>query len=78
MTHSYRVFYCFLVCFFVLIQGINYLHNEAPVKVIHRDLKSKNGKDSICSSIGSNCLMISKKVRLKFEGMTHHAKLFCK
>lgn len=22
--------------------GINYLHNEAPVKVIHRDLKSKN------------------------------------
>jgi len=23
--------------------GMNYLHNEAPVKVIHRDLKSKNG-----------------------------------
>lgn len=22
--------------------GINYLHNEAKVKVIHRDLKSKN------------------------------------
>ncbi|XP_077978736.1 mitogen-activated protein kinase kinase kinase 20-like [Glandiceps talaboti] len=22
--------------------GVNYLHNEAPVKVIHRDLKSKN------------------------------------
>ena len=59
----------FFVClFFVLIQGINYLHNEAPVKVIHRDLKSKNGKDSIklCSRISSNCLMISKKVRLKF------------
>jgi len=24
--------------------GMNYLHNEAPIKVIHRDLKSKNGK----------------------------------
>jgi hypothetical protein len=23
---------------------MNYLHAEAPVKVIHRDLKSKNGK----------------------------------
>ena len=24
---------------------MNYLHYEAPVTVIHRDLKSKNGKD---------------------------------
>ena len=24
--------------------GMNYLHEEAPVTVIHRDLKSKNGK----------------------------------
>ena len=32
---------------FFLNQGINYLHNEAPVKVIHRDLKSKNGKEVI-------------------------------
>lgn len=23
--------------------GMNYLHNEAPTKIIHRDLKSKNG-----------------------------------
>lgn len=23
--------------------GIHYLHAEAPVKVIHRDLKSRNG-----------------------------------
>ena len=23
--------------------GMNYLHEEAPIKVIHRDLKSKNG-----------------------------------
>ena len=30
----------YMVCF----SGINYLHKEAPVKVIHRDLKSKNGK----------------------------------
>lgn len=29
--------------------GINYLHNEAPVKVIHRDLKSKNVV--ICSNL---------------------------
>lgn len=31
--------------------GMNYLHNEAPVKVIHRDLKSKNvviTKDHVC------------------------------
>lgn len=27
----------------VIISGMNYLHREAPVKVIHRDLKSKNG-----------------------------------
>jgi len=32
--------------------GMNYLHNEAPVKVIHRDLKSKNGKDiRLCLSV---------------------------
>lgn len=24
--------------------GMHYLHMEAPVKVIHRDLKSRNGK----------------------------------
>jgi len=30
------------------ILGMNYLHNEAPVKVIHRDLKSQNGKISSC------------------------------
>ena len=45
-------------CFFVLFQGINYLHNEAPVKVIHRDLKSKNGKCDICFRIGSNCVIM--------------------
>ena len=26
----------------VAVVGMNYLHAEAPVKVIHRDLKSKN------------------------------------
>ncbi|XP_062588420.1 mitogen-activated protein kinase kinase kinase 20-like [Saccostrea cucullata] len=25
-----------------IAQGMNYLHNEAPMKIIHRDLKSKN------------------------------------
>ena len=35
-------FLLFLI--YLLYKGINYLHNEAPVKVIHRDLKSKNGK----------------------------------
>ncbi len=24
-------------------QGMNYLHYEAPIPVIHRDLKSRNG-----------------------------------
>lgn len=27
----------------VLAAGMHYLHSEAPVKVIHRDLKSRNG-----------------------------------
>jgi len=30
-----------VICFPV---GMHYLHAEAPVKVIHRDLKSRNGK----------------------------------
>ena len=34
----------FLLFLIIIFTGINYLHNEAPVKVIHRDLKSKNGK----------------------------------
>lgn len=27
-----------------IAKGMNYLHNEAPISVIHRDLKSSNGK----------------------------------
>ena len=27
-----------------IAMGMNYLHYEAPVPVIHRDLKSKNGE----------------------------------
>ncbi|RUS89057.1 hypothetical protein EGW08_003168, partial [Elysia chlorotica] len=29
-----------------IARGMNYLHWEAPIKVIHRDLKSKNGMDA--------------------------------
>ncbi|KAK3108475.1 hypothetical protein FSP39_008788 [Pinctada imbricata] len=34
-----------------IAQGMNYLHEEAPMKIIHRDLKSKNvviSKEGIC------------------------------
>lgn len=27
-----------------IARGMNYLHNEAPISIIHRDLKSSNGK----------------------------------
>ena len=33
---------CFSSSYFDSV-GMNYLHCEAPVKVVHRDLKSKNG-----------------------------------
>ena len=32
-----------------MIAGMHYLHAEAPIKVIHRDLKSRNGKIRFCS-----------------------------
>lgn len=31
-----------VICVFAV--GLHYLHSEAPIKVIHRDLKSRNGK----------------------------------
>lgn len=34
--------YSLNLCYFAA--GMHYLHSEAPVKVIHRDLKSRNGK----------------------------------
>ena len=33
--------------------GLNYLHMEAPAPVIHRDLKSKNGKFQILNGFES-------------------------
>ena len=36
--------FCQVTYFFI---GISYLHNEAPFKIIHRDLKSKNGESQI-------------------------------
>ena len=33
---------------FCVLSGMNYLHREAPIKVIHRDLKSKNGNIFVC------------------------------
>ena len=37
------------------LSGMNYLHNEAPMKIIHRDLKSKNGEAGFPSSL---CIVI--------------------
>lgn len=31
--------------------GMNYLHDEAPITVLHRDLKSKNGEPHLHSSL---------------------------
>lgn len=31
-----------------IARGMNYLHNGAPISIIHRDLKSSNGKCYIC------------------------------
>lgn len=39
--------------FFSCHVGMNYLHYEAPVTVIHRDLKSKNGKQNYHSTVSS-------------------------
>ena len=46
--------------------GISYLHNEAPVKVIHRDLKSKNGK--ILIVLTKNCFHI---INVVFQKKIH-------
>ena len=35
----------------LLCAGMNYLHHEAPISVLHRDLKSKNGE----SATGLGC-----------------------
>lgn len=35
--------------------GMNYLHREAPIKVIHRDLKSKNGYCCLSSQRNRHC-----------------------
>lgn len=57
MLHNciYITIYCYIILMYYLRQkmlpniclifslGMHYLHKEAPVKVIHRDLKSKNG-----------------------------------
>uniref|UniRef100_A0A8B9HHZ0 Sterile alpha motif and leucine zipper containing kinase AZK n=1 Tax=Astyanax mexicanus TaxID=7994 RepID=A0A8B9HHZ0_ASTMX len=38
-----------------IAKGIHYLHAEAPVKVIHRDLKSRNGNVNNCLTLHQIC-----------------------
>lgn len=38
-----------------IAKGMDYLHNSAPISLIHRDLKSSNGKHfAICLSLSPN------------------------
>lgn len=48
--------------------GMNYLHYEAPMKIIHRDLKSNNGTFRFYSSHSSLCLEI---ISLFMESFNH-------
>lgn len=37
-----------------IARGMNYLHNGAPISIIHRDLKSSNGKKTLQNSLPQN------------------------
>jgi serine/threonine protein kinase len=53
-----RIFcYILYIFHFQSLIGMNYLHYEAPFKIIHRDLKSKNGR---CYSIRNVSLELSE------------------
>lgn len=43
LMHYFRQWMLSNIIYFIFYLGMHYLHKEAPVKVIHRDLKSKNG-----------------------------------
>ena len=40
-----------------IARGMNYLHNGAPISLIHRDLKSSNGSSASIYSISSPILI---------------------
>lgn len=39
-----------------IARGMNYLHNQAPIRIIHRDLKSSNGKCLFFNQISTSLL----------------------
>ena len=55
----------------IVVVGMNYLHAEAPVKVIHRDLKSKNvviTKEWVCK-VGICFNFYHQKSEMKISSM---------
>lgn len=50
-----------------IARGMNYLHVGAPISVIHRDLKSSNGKLSLGILLNIFPIIISLLVRFQYE-----------
>ena len=61
-----------------MVSGMNYLHAEAPVKVIHRDLKSKNGNYEFQNTTVNNLQTVEdiKTQLIETFGVTIMVKIF--